>query len=56
MMIRFDMTEYQDKQSFYRFIGSQDGKIFGALTEAVSKKPYSLIFLNGKKHDVINHN
>ena len=46
LMIRFDMTEYQDKQSFYRFIGSPDGKITGALTEAVLQKPYSLILLD----------
>jgi ATP-dependent Clp protease ATP-binding subunit ClpB len=45
-MVRFDMTEYQDKQSFYRFIGSPDGAISGALTEAVLKKPYSLILLD----------
>lgn len=45
-MIRFDMTEYQDKQSFYRFIGSPDGKISGALTDAVLEKPYSLILLD----------
>lgn len=45
-MIRFDMTEYQDKQSFFRFIGSPDGKISGSLTEAVLQKPYSLILLD----------
>ena len=45
-MIRFDMTEYQDKQSFYRFIGSPDGAVSGALTDAVLKKPYSLILLD----------
>ena len=44
--VRFDMTEYQDKQSFYRFIGSPDGKITGALTEAIIKKPYSSILLD----------
>lgn len=44
--VRFDMTEYQDKQSFYRFIGSPDGKITGALTEAIVKKPYSSILLD----------
>src|SRR4029077_21050633 len=33
MMVRFDMTEYQDKQSFFRFIGSPDGKVSGALTD-----------------------
>lgn len=45
-MVRFDMTEYQDKESFYRFIGSPDGKISGALTDAIFKKPYSLILLD----------
>ncbi len=46
MMVRFDMTEYQDKQSFYRFIGSPDGTIRGALTDAVLEKPYSLVLLD----------
>lgn len=46
MMVRFDMTEYQDKESFYRFIGSPDGRISGALTEAVLNRPYSLILLD----------
>lgn len=46
MMVRFDMTEYQDKQSFYRFIGSPDGQIGGILTEAILQKPYSLILLD----------
>jgi len=46
LMARFDMTEYQDKQSFYRFIGSPDGKTRGALTEAILEKPYSLILLD----------
>lgn len=45
-MIRFDMTEYQDKQSFFRFIGSPDGKITGLLTEYVLQKPFSLILLD----------
>ncbi len=45
-MVRFDMTEYQDKQSFFRFIGSPDGKVSGALTEAIRAKPYSLILLD----------
>ena len=44
--VRFDMTEYQDKQSFYRFIGSPDGKISGALTDAILKRPYSSILLD----------
>ena len=46
MMVRFDMTEYQDKTSFYRFIGSPDGTVRGALTDAVLEKPYSLILLD----------
>ncbi len=46
MMVRFDMTEYQDKQSFFRFIGSPDGKVSGALTDAIIKKPYSMILLD----------
>ncbi|MDE2018792.1 MAG: ATP-dependent Clp protease ATP-binding subunit [Patescibacteria group bacterium] len=57
MMVRFDMTEYQDKQSFFRFIGSPDGQTDGALTEAVRAKPYSLILLDEfeKAHpDILN--
>ena len=46
MMVRFDMTEYQDKESFTRFIGSPDGKTSGALTEAIRQKPYSLVLLD----------
>jgi len=46
MMVRFDMSEYQDKQSFYRFIGSPDGQITGALTEAVGQRPYCLVLLD----------
>lgn len=57
MMIRFDMSEYQDKQSIFRFIGSPDGRIAGSLTEAVIQKPYSLILLDEleKAHpDILN--
>jgi ATP-dependent Clp protease ATP-binding subunit ClpA len=46
LMVRFDMTEYQDKQSFHRFIGSPDGVVAGALTEAVQTHPYCLILLD----------
>ena len=46
MMVRFDMTEYQDKQSFFRFIGSPDGAVRGALTDAVRGKPYGLVLLD----------
>jgi len=46
LMVRFDMTEYQDKQSFFRFIGSPDGTVRGALTDAVLEKPYGLVLLD----------
>lgn len=46
MMVRFDMSEYQDRTSLYRFIGSPDGEVTGALTEAILEKPYSLILLD----------
>ncbi len=57
LMLRFDMSEYQDKQSIYRFIGTPDGKMSGMLTEAVIQKPYSLMLLDEfeKAHpDVLN--
>jgi len=57
MMLRFDMSEYQDKQSIVRFIGSADGKIVGSLTESVIQKPYCLILLDEfeKAHlDILN--
>lgn len=56
-MIRLDMSEYQDKQSIFRFIGSPDGAMSGMLTESVLKKPYSLILLDEfeKAHpDILN--
>lgn len=46
MMIRFDMSEYQSTGSIERLLGGSDGKIYGALTEAVSEKPYSLVLLD----------
>lgn len=57
LLLRFDMSEYQDKQSIFRFIGTPDGKMSGALTEAVIQKPYSLLLLDEfeKAHpDVLN--
>ncbi|MHB9019745.1 MAG: AAA family ATPase [Minisyncoccota bacterium] len=56
-MIRFDMSEYQDKQSIFKFIGSPDGSMSGNLTDAVMKNPYSLILLDEfeKAHpDILN--
>lgn len=45
-MIRFDMSEYQDRRSVNRFIGSPDKKIAGELTEAIKANPFSLILLD----------
>jgi ATP-dependent Clp protease ATP-binding subunit ClpC len=56
-MLRFDMSEYQDKQSIFRFIGTPDGEKTGALTDAVLKSPYSLVLLDEfeKAHpDILN--
>lgn len=46
LMVRFDMSEYQQKESLARFIGSSDGKLAGSLTEAIIQKPYCLILLD----------
>lgn len=57
MMQRFDMSEYQDKQSIFRFIGTPDGSRTGALTDGVLAKPYSLVLLDEfeKAHpDILN--
>jgi len=45
-MRRFDMSEYQDKQSIFRFIGTPDGEKTGALTDIILESPYSLILLD----------
>lgn len=46
LLLRFDMSEYQDKQSIFRFIGTPDGQKTGALTDAVLEHPYSLVLLD----------
>ncbi len=56
-MQRFDMSEYQDKTSIFRLIGTPDGSKTGTLTDAVSENPYSLVLLDEfeKAHpDVLN--
>jgi len=56
-MHRFDMSEYQTKDSIMRFIGNPDGSRTGALTDAVRTMPYSLILLDEfeKAHpDILN--
>ena len=60
-MIRLDMSEYMEKNSVMRVIGSPPGYVDsekgGQLTEAVRRKPYSVILLDEmeKAHpDVFN--
>ncbi|MEG1983805.1 MAG: ATP-dependent Clp protease ATP-binding subunit [Oscillospiraceae bacterium] len=49
-MLRFDMSEYMDKTSLSRLIGAAPGYVGhgegGQLTDAVKKKPYSLILFD----------
>ena len=56
-MHRLDMSEYQEKSSVSRLIGTSDGERTGALTDAVLENPYSLILLDEfeKAHpDILN--
>lgn len=60
-MVRIDMSEYMEKHSVARLIGSPPGYVGydqgGALTEAVRRKPYSVILFDEveKAHpDVFN--
>jgi len=55
-MIRLDMSEYQNADSTRKMIGDVDGTL-GYLTEAVRKKPFSLILFDEieKAHpDILN--
>ncbi len=61
MMTRIDMSEYQEKHSVARLVGAPPGYVGyeegGQLTEAVRRKPYSVILLDEieKAHpDVFN--
>ena len=49
-MIRLDMTEYMEKQSVARLIGSPPGYVGyeegGKLTEAIRRRPHSLLLLD----------
>jgi len=49
-MIRFDMSEYMEKHTVSRFIGAPPGYVGyeegGQLTEAVRRRPYSVILLD----------
>ncbi|EEB07722.2 hsp78-like protein [Schizosaccharomyces japonicus yFS275] len=60
-MIRFDMSEFQEKHTISRLIGSPPGYVgyeeSGELTEAVRRKPYAvLLFDEFEKahHDIAN--
>ena len=56
-MVRFDMSEFQNKESINRFLGSPDGSFDGALTGVIREKPFSLILLDEfeKAHpDILN--
>jgi ATP-dependent Clp protease ATP-binding subunit ClpB len=55
-MIRLDMSEYQEADSVGKMIGNHEGAL-GYLTEAVRKKPFSLILFDEieKAHpDILN--
>lgn len=61
MMTRIDMSEYQEKHSVSRLVGASPGYVGydegGQLTEAVRRKPYSVVLLDEieKAHpDVFN--
>jgi ATP-dependent Clp protease ATP-binding subunit ClpB len=61
MMVRIDMSEYQERHSVSRLVGAPPGYVgydeSGQLTEAVRRKPYSVVLLDEieKAHpDVFN--
>jgi len=61
MMIRLDMSEYQERHTVSRLVGAPPGYVgyeeAGQLTEAVRRKPYSVVLLDEieKAHaDVFN--
>ena len=61
MMTRIDMSEYQEKFSVSRLIGAPPGYVGydegGQLTEAVRRKPYSVVLfdeIEKAHHDVFN--
>ncbi|MFA6547683.1 MAG: ATP-dependent Clp protease ATP-binding subunit [Candidatus Magasanikbacteria bacterium] len=45
-MVRLDMSEYQDKSSISRLIGTAGEKGSGMLTEAIRRNPFSLLLLD----------
>jgi ATP-dependent Clp protease ATP-binding subunit ClpB len=60
-MVRIDMSEYQEKHSISRLIGAPPGYVGydegGQLTEAVRRRPYSVVLLDEIEkahHDIYN--
>ncbi len=60
-MVRIDMSEYQERHAVSRLIGAPPGYVgyeeSGQLTEAVRRKPYSVVLLDEIEkahHDVFN--
>ncbi|MCC9884788.1 ATP-dependent Clp protease ATP-binding subunit [Streptococcus agalactiae] len=45
-MIRFDMSEYKQKEDVIKFIGDRATRTKGQLTESVKQKPYSVLLLD----------
>lgn len=45
-MVRFDMSEFQDRSGISRLIGAPGQQGTGLLTEAVRQKPFSLVLLD----------
>src|SRR5699024_8477441 len=60
-MIRLDMSEYMEKHSVSKLIGSPPGYVghdeAGQLTERVRRKPYSIVLLDEieKAHPDVQH-
>lgn len=45
-MVRFDMSEYQQKEDLAKLIGNRATKTKGQLTEKIKQKPYSVLLLD----------
>ncbi len=45
-IIRFDMSKYQKPESVNKLIGDLENNIFGELSQAILKNPYSVILLD----------
>ena len=46
MMVRLDMSEYQDASSINRLLGAPGSQNGGLLTEAVRKQPFAIVLLD----------